>query len=74
MKIKRANPQEIAKLEKEMKKNQKMSSTLGVTANRINDELQYVKTDAYLNSLVKKLSRESAIKQVEETEENKENK
>ena len=58
MKIKRANPADIAKLEKELKKNQKLSSSLGVTANRIADDLAYVKTDAYLNALIKKLSRE----------------
>lgn len=60
MKIKRANPQEIAKLEKDLKKNQKLSANLGVTANKISDELSYTKTDAYLNALVKKLSREPA--------------
>ncbi len=58
MKIKRANPTDIAKLEKELKKNQKMSSSLGVTANKISDELNYVQTSTYLNSLIKKLMRE----------------
>ena len=58
MKIKRANPAEIAKLEKDMKKNQKLSASLGVTANKIANELEYAKTDAYLNSLIKKLQRE----------------
>lgn len=60
MKIKRANPSDIAKFEKELKKNQRVSSTLGMTANRINDELNYVKTSAYLNNLIKKLSREQS--------------
>lgn len=58
MKIKRANPSDIAKLEKDMKKQQKMSASLGVTANRINEELKYVQTTAYLNSLIKQMSRE----------------
>ena len=70
MKIKRANPADIAKLEKELKKNQKMSSTLGVTANKIADDLKYCKTEMYLNSLIKKLSREGANNS-EETSENK---
>ena len=66
MKIKRANPADIAKLEKDLKKNQKLSSSLGVTANRISDELEYVKTSAYLNSLIKKLMREPSIKSDDE--------
>ena len=68
MKIKRANPAEIAKFEKDLKKNQKMSSSLGVTANRISTELEYAKTDAYLNSLVKKLSREPVTTNTQEDE------
>ena len=66
MKIKRANPADIAKLEKDLKKNQKMSSSLGMTANRISDELEYVKTSAYLNSLIKKLMREPSTKSDDE--------
>ncbi len=62
MKIKRANPQDIAKLEKDLKKNQKMSSSLGITANRISEELSYVQTSTYLNSLIKKLMREPSEK------------
>ena len=42
-----------------MKKNQKLSSSLGVTMNRIQAELDYVQTDAYLNSLMRKLEHES---------------
>ncbi len=70
MKIKRANPAEISKLEKELKKNQKLSANLGVTANRISADLEYAKTDAYLNALVKKLAREGS----NQTDENKEEK
>ena len=70
MKIKRANPTEIAKLEKDLKKNQKLSANLGVTANKISNELAYAKTDAYLNGLIKKLEREQRLSE-EETEENK---
>ena len=68
MKIKRANPNEIAKLEKDLKKNQKISSSLGVTANRISDELRYAQTDAYLSALVKKLSREQSTLNENKTE------
>lgn len=59
MKIKRADTSEIVKLEKDMKKNQKLSANLGLTANRINEELSYIQTDAYLNSLIRKLSKET---------------
>ncbi len=58
LKIKRANQADIAKLEKEMKKTQKLSASLGSTANRINEELSYVQTETYLNSLIRKLQRE----------------
>lgn len=70
LKIKRANPNEISKLEKELKKNQKLSANLGVTANRISADLEYARTDAYLNALVKKLAREGS----NQNEENKEEK
>lgn len=65
MKIKRANPAEIAKLEKDLKKNQKISSGLGLTATKISNELNYTKSDAYLNALIKKLEREQANKPTE---------
>jgi len=55
MKIKRASKHEIAKLEAEMKKNQKISSTFGLSVSRIEREIEYMKTDLYYNSLVKKL-------------------
>ncbi len=58
MKIKRADSKEIAKLEKEMKKNQKLSANIGLSINRIEGDIEYVKTDAYLNSLIKKLENE----------------
>ncbi len=61
MKIKRANANDVAKLEKDMKKNQKLSSSLGLTANRISEELEYIKTEAYLNALIRKLSRETKV-------------
>ncbi|MBR6778980.1 MAG: hypothetical protein IKM43_02375 [Clostridia bacterium] len=56
MKIKRANPADIKKLEKEMRKSQKMSSSIGVNINAIEAEIKYVNTDAYFNSLMKKLA------------------
>ena len=69
LKLKRASAQEIAKLEKDMKKNQKLSSTLGVTANKISNELEYSKSNIYLNALIKKLSREPSQKEDEKNEE-----
>ncbi len=68
MKIKRANPQEIAKLEKEMKKAQKISANLGMTANRIAADLEYAKTETYLNSLIRKLQREQTSQPQDENE------
>lgn len=65
MKIKRASATEIAKLEREMKKNQRLSASIGVNVNRIQNEIDYVKTDAYLNSLMKKLEREGSAPQAD---------
>jgi len=59
LKIKRASASEISKFEREMKKNQKASASLGVTLNKIQSEIEYVKTDAYLNSLMRKLARDT---------------
>ena len=56
LKIKRASADEIKKLEKELKKNQKLSAGIGVTINKVQADLDYAKTDAYLNSLIRKLS------------------
>ena len=69
MKIKRASSAEISKLDKEMKKYQRISSNLGITANRISEELEYIKTDMYLDSLIRKLQREQSQKVDEEVEE-----
>ncbi len=54
LKLRRGNIDEIMKLEKEMKKNQKLSSTIGVNINKISSQLEYTKTENYLNSLIKK--------------------
>lgn len=56
LKIKRAPITEITKLEKEMKKNQKLSAQIGVKVNRLTNELEYVQTDAYINILTKQLA------------------
>ena len=58
MKIKRANPSEISKLEKEMKKAQKLSANIGNTINNLEAELAYTKSESYINSLMKKLAHE----------------
>ena len=65
MKLKRANKHDIAKLEAEMKKAQRNSSTFGITVSRIEKEIEYMKTDLYYKSLVKKLASQG----IEETEE-----
>ncbi len=57
LKIKRASAAEISKLEKEIKKNQKLAASIGVTVVHIENEIEYVKTDSYLNSLMKKISK-----------------
>ena len=58
MKIKRANQAEINKLQKEMKKKQKLSATIGLSIAKLESEIDYTKSDQYLNSLMKKLERE----------------
>ena len=58
MKIKRASAVEIAKLEREMKKNQKASASIGVTINKLSAEIEYVKSEAYLNAILRKLAQE----------------
>lgn len=58
MKIKRASASEISKLEKEMKKHQKTSAQIGVTISRLQSEIDYVKTDAYLKAILRKLAQE----------------
>lgn len=58
LKIKRANATEIGKLEKEMKKNRKLSSAIGLNIQKLESEIEYTNTDAYLNSLIKKISAE----------------
>ncbi len=66
MKIHRADARDIANLEHSMKKAQKRSAAIGVAINNIEMEIQYIKTDSYLNSLMKKLAREGIP--TEETE------
>ena len=58
MKIKRSNPNDIAKLQKDMKKNQKLSANIGVTIEKLQNEIEYVKSEPYLNNLAKKLASE----------------
>lgn len=56
LKIKRANPADIAKSEKDLKKNQKLSANIGVCISKVENEIEYVKSDAYLKAMIKKLS------------------
>lgn len=65
MKLKRITGSEVNKLEKEIKRNQKASAAIGLNITRLENELEYMKTDSYLNSLMKKLANEP--KQAEES-------
>ena len=58
MKIKRADQSEINKLQKEMKKKQKLSANIGLSISRLESDIEYTKSDQYLNSLMKRLERE----------------
>ena len=68
MKLKRANAVDIAKLEKEMKKNQKLTANIGVTVNKIKSEIDYVNTEAYFNALMKKIEREPVAEKTDSEE------
>ena len=57
LKIKRGDANEIAKLEHELNKNRKSSAHIGVKINKMQEDLNLMQTDAYLNSLAKKLSK-----------------
>ena len=58
LKIKRADMSEINKLQKEIKKKQKLSSTIGLSINKLESEIEFTKSEQYLNSLMRKLERE----------------
>lgn len=73
MKIKRASQSEINKLNKEMKKDQKLASNLGLTISKIESEIEYVKSDVYYKTLIKKLERESLNSKTDAEENSKEN-
>lgn len=55
LKISRGDAKEIAKLEKDIRQNQKFSSSLGVKINRLESDATYVESDSYFNSLIRKL-------------------
>ncbi len=74
LKIKRAPQNEIVKLEKEMKKNQRLSSALGVNINNINDEITYTKSEQYYSQLIKKLMSEPNAAEVDNSKEEVDNK
>ena len=69
LKIKRADQSEINKLSKDMKKNQKLSANLGLEITRLESDIELMKTDAYFNSLVKKLMREAEANRNNQVEE-----
>ncbi|HJD06056.1 MAG TPA: hypothetical protein IAB72_04230 [Candidatus Onthoplasma faecipullorum] len=74
MKIKRASQSEINKLNKDMKKDQKLAANLGVSISRIESEIEFVKSDGYIKSLIRKLERESIVQQNQPEVENAEEK
>lgn len=63
LKIKRAPATEIAKLEKDMKMNQKHSAQIGANVRWVENEIEQTKTDEYLRQTVKKLA---SVKQNEQ--------
>ena len=69
LKLRRGNANEISILERDMKKNQKYSASIGININRLENDRKYMLTDAYINSLMKQLAREG-VKE-EPSEENK---
>ncbi len=72
MKIKRADMSEINKLQKEMKKKQKLSSTIGLSITKLESEIEYTKSEQFINNLIKKLEREQqeSLKSVDDQESN----
>jgi len=66
LKIKRGSASEIKNLEKDMKKNQKLSANIGITINKVKAEIDYVKTDAYIAATVRKLSTQAREEDVDE--------
>jgi len=56
LKIKRGDALEIKNLEKNCKKIQKTSASLGMNINKLKSKLDYMQTDAYYNNLVKQIS------------------
>lgn len=63
LKIKRANAKEIAALEKDMKKNQKITSSIGMNVLKVEADIAHVKSDAYFKALVRKMSTEPTFGQ-----------
>ncbi len=59
LKIKRGDVNEIAKLERELNKNRKSSAHVGIKINKLQEELDFMQTETYLNALAKKLSKHS---------------
>ena len=69
MKISRAPANEINNLNKDLKKNQKKTSVIGINISKLENEIEYTKSNMYLSSLIKKLERERSTVEVVETEE-----
>lgn len=63
LKLKRVTGSEVNKLEKDIKRNQKSSAAIGLNIARLENDVEYMKSDSYLNSLMKKLANEKAESQ-----------
>ena len=67
LKIKRAPASEIAKLEKDMKQNQKHSAQIGSSIRSVELEIDFTNSNEYIKQVVKKLS---SAKQDEQKQDN----
>ena len=69
LKINRAPAAEINALDKDMRKNRRLSANVGVNINKVNGEIEFTKSEQYLNMLIKKLSNEAKTSNVVEESE-----
>lgn len=74
MKISRAPANDINNLNKDLKKNQKRTSVIGINISKLENEIEYTKSNMYLSSVIKKLEREHNTVEVVETNEQTEDK
>lgn len=66
LKIKRANKADIAKLEKELKQNQKASAAIGVNIARVESDIDYVNSASFMAALTKRIQAEGQDADIEQ--------